>query len=88
MIRIFISHASRDTQTIINILSYLPKYISKWIDQHQIIAGEGIISKIVEGINQSNLYILFVSPEATESEWVKKEINVALRKSREAWGRS
>jgi len=83
MVKIFISHSSRDKQTIINIIEKLPKSIKGWIDQDQIIAGENIPEKVKSGINDSDLFLLFLSPEAIKSDWVKKEIELALEKEKE-----
>lgn len=81
MISIFISHASRDKQTILRIVSELPKHISRWIDQEQICAGDLIPDRIERGITESDLFLLFISPDAVKSDWVKREI--ALAKARE-----
>lgn len=83
MMKIFISHASRDKQTILNIIKELPTPIRNWFDQYQISAGDIIRDSLMDGINKSDLFLLFISPEAIESPWVKKEIEWALKRERE-----
>ena len=83
MPNIFISHASRDKQTILNIINPLPKRIGRWIDQERIVAGDSISGKIENGIRNCDLFLLFVSPEAVRSEWIKTEVEIALKKERE-----
>jgi len=87
MLNIFISHASRDKQTIVNILDNLPKNISRnisrWIDEERIVAGDSLLDKINEGIQGCDLFIVFISPEAAGSSWVKKEIGLALEKEQQ-----
>ena len=87
MLNIFISHASRDKQTIVNILDNLPKNISRnisrWIDEERIVAGDSLLDKINEGIQGCDLFIVFISPEAAGSSWVKKEVGLALEKEQQ-----
>jgi len=81
---VFISYSYRDYFTVKTVLDRLPKKISLWIDQHNIAAGESLNEKIERVIrHKADLFLLFLSRDAANSEWVKKELTWALNREKE-----
>ncbi len=52
--------------------------LNVWIDFRRIKAGEQWREAIFEGINQSDMVIVCLSPAAVESDWVRREILMAF----------
>ena len=48
-----------------------------WIDEAEIDIGESLIEKIREGIDQVDYLIAVLSKKSTQSEWVKRELDLA-----------
>lgn len=82
--KIFLSHASRDKPLVREIVSHLPESLTIWIDEKDLPLGSEISSSLEDTITyESDLVILFISPEAVSSKWVKKELNWALKREKE-----
>lgn len=78
--KIFFSHSSRDKPLIREIRSNLPKRIKGWLDEIEMIGGDSIEDNLKKAItDEADLLVIFLSMEAVESEWVKKELNWALK---------
>lgn len=80
---IFISHSSRNKSQIREILGQLNLPLEGWIDEKCLIAGQKFEAKIKEAIREAELVLVFLSRDAIASEWVKKEVNWALRREKE-----
>lgn len=50
---------------------------SVWIDEAEINVGDSLIEKIREGLDQVDYVAAILSSASTESEWVKKELEIA-----------
>lgn len=77
MIRAFLSHSSSDKE------SYVRK-VAEWLGKDNIIydeftfdEGEKSLDEILKGLDKTELFVLFISNNALESEWVKREITEA-----------
>lgn len=82
--KIFLSHASRDKPLVREIVSHLPESLTIWIDEKDLSLGSEISSALEDTITyESDLVILFISPEAVSSQWVKKELYWALKREKE-----
>lgn len=80
---IFISHSGRDKPLIREVIKNLHDNIKTWIDEKNIVAGDDIDNKIRAGIyKNADLIILFLSRDAVQSSWVKKEIELALSREK------
>jgi hypothetical protein len=80
--KIFISHASKDKKSYVDIL--YKKLKTSLIGEDNIIydsesfgAGEVIADEINNYLEQTALFILLISDNSLESDWVKKEIKFA-----------
>ncbi len=76
---VFLSHSSKDKQFV----RWLGTQLQKkghfvWIDEAEIRAGESLIDKISEGLGSVEYVVAILSKASIKSEWVKRELNVAL----------
>lgn len=81
-ITVFISHSSEDKLNYIDkIREDLRKcYINVWIDDENIIPGENLNKTIFkDGLDNSDIALLFFTEKSLSSRWVKKEIKHVLR---------
>ena len=75
---IFVSYAHRDADQVYPIIKRLHGMGYRlWWDKG-IEAGEEWPATICDHLLQSTCMLLFLSPEAVDSKWVKKETNVAM----------
>lgn len=71
----FLSHSTKDAETVIKIAEGLGKDYC-WVYQWEIKGGEDIF-KFDKGISDSRIFVLFWSKNASLSEWVNEEVNIA-----------
>lgn len=86
--RIFLSHSSRDKGIVheikTNIDSDLKSNIVSWIDEDELKLGQSLSRKIENAIiNQADFFVIFISKFSIQSDWVKKELLIGLRKEQE-----
>ncbi|HDZ8479797.1 TPA: toll/interleukin-1 receptor domain-containing protein [Escherichia coli] len=81
MIKAFLSHSSKDKEHYV-------RNVANWLGKENIIydeftfeEGEKTLDQIMEGLGESELFVLFISNSALESEWVKKEITESKNSS-------
>ena len=81
----FVSHSSKDKPFIRQLASDLTEQgITVWIDEQMIKVGDSIVEKISQGLAESDYFLIALSENSVNSEWVKKELNQALLKEIEA----
>lgn len=81
MISVFISHNYMDkplARKISNTLNYYG--VQTWIDESEIKVGDSLIAKIRTGIDNVDYIIALISKYSVESEWVLKELDIAMNK--------
>lgn len=81
MTRVFISHNYKDkplARKISNTLNYYG--IQTWIDEGEIKVGDSLITKIRAGIDNTDYLVALISQHSVESEWVLKELDIAMNK--------
>jgi len=79
MIKCFLSHSSKDKASYVQVVaSLLPK---QWrvYDADTFEAGMETLDEILRTLDESSLFVLFISNSALESEWVKREITEARK---------
>jgi len=76
MAKAFLSHSSAQKTLVTNIAKKLG-LDNCIIDKFHFESGEPTLNEIFKGISNSELFVLFLSDEALESEWVKREIAYA-----------
>ena len=76
MPHVFLSHSSVDKEYVKTIAE---KFGSKaTYDDFSFEIGEKTFDQILSAINNTDLFVIFLSDTALNSEWVKKELNIAL----------
>lgn len=77
MIKAFLSHSSRDKN------DYVRK-VANWLGRDEIVydewtfeEGEKPLDEILRGLDRTDLFVLFLSKNALQSEWVTREIREA-----------
>ena len=77
---VFISYSRRDEEFVQQLYSELTQRgISAWYDRKNIRIGQHWPSEIVQGIEGCRIFLLSLSPDATASENVRKELDLAQR---------
>lgn len=79
MIKCFLSHSSKDKAAYVQLVAErLPK---QWrvYDADTFEAGMKTLDEILHTLDESSLFVLFISSHALDSEWVKREITEARR---------
>ncbi|RCW51597.1 toll/interleukin-1 receptor domain-containing protein [Halanaerobium sp. ST460_2HS_T2] len=76
---IFLCHSSEDKDFARKIAEDLIKRGAKvWIDEAEINIGDSLIKKIQEGIHNSDYLGALLSKNSIQSEWVQRELEIAL----------
>jgi hypothetical protein len=75
MIKVFMSHCSADKPFVERLSKDLLTLegIDAWLDDWEILPGDRIPSKIEEGLSGANVFILVLSPQSVQSQWVSHE---------------
>lgn len=77
--KLFLSHSSRDKALVREITSHLPSFITTWLDDDNLIIGQDLRHTISSAISEACDYVvLFISRDSVSSEWVSKELQIAL----------
>jgi hypothetical protein len=77
---IFLSHSSKDKVFTHRLASALrSRGVEVWLDELDISIGDLFLNKISEGINKTDYLGVVLSPHSVHSEWVNREVEVALR---------
>lgn len=79
--KVFLCHASEDKklveQVLIRLQTRFPD-IQGWLDKYEILGGDDLIEKIHSGINESDKFLIFLSPNSIDKPWVRTELRKAL----------
>ncbi|HEX8666285.1 MAG TPA: toll/interleukin-1 receptor domain-containing protein, partial [Beijerinckiaceae bacterium] len=76
---VFLSHSSKDKAFIRRLATdLLSEGITVWIDEQDIKVGDSIPERIAQGVADSDFFLVALSINSIESDWVKKELNSAL----------
>jgi len=79
MTSVFISHSWSDKPLARKIGQTLRRFgVRVWLDEAEIKLGDSLIEKIRKGIDTVEFVIALLSKRAVESEWVKRELEVAM----------
>lgn len=76
---IFLCHSHSDKKFVKKLESDLKIYgIKVWVDDAEIHVGDSLITKIGNGIKEMDYLGVVLSKESIQSEWVKKEVEIAM----------
>lgn len=77
--KIFLSHASRDKQTVETFKNNLPPFLQQWLDVEKLVWGERLDFSLQQAIQADVDYlVIFLAADTLESEWVRRELSWAL----------
>lgn len=75
---VFLSYCRQDKRFARKLSSDLELFgVKVWIDEVEIKIGDSLIEKIRQGIDQVDYFAVVLSPSSVNSEWVKKEVDIA-----------
>jgi hypothetical protein len=81
MINVFLSHSSKDRAFARKLADELiTNGINVWIDEAELRVGDSLIDKIGNAINKADFIAVILSPNSVSSNWVQKELALALSK--------
>lgn len=76
---IFISYSRKDQEFVSRLAADLNEHVAGvWFDQSTIRAGQKWHDEIMEGIRECKAFVLVLSPDATQSHYVREELDSAL----------
>jgi hypothetical protein len=76
---IFLSHSHADKAFVRKLFLDLESHgVKAWLDEAEIRPGDSLIAKIEEGIEEMDYLGVVLSPNSVESEWVLREVRMAL----------
>lgn len=78
--KFFISYSHEDMKTVKQFALQLSlRGFDLWMDEKNIAFGENYTTAILNGIHESDVYLVFLSENSIKSRWVNAEIDFALR---------
>lgn len=78
--RVFLSYASSDREFARRLAKDLElQGIEVWLPEKQLQVGDPILQKIRQGIEESQWFAVVISPSVVESDWISKELAIALQ---------
>ena len=79
MSSIFLSHNHADKPFVRRLARDLQAAgVRVWLDEAEMLIGDSLIEKIREGIDQMEYLGVILSQNSVKSEWVKREVDVAM----------
>ena len=80
--RVFISYSSKDHDFVLLLAEKLRKdLVDVWIADWELKAGDSIVEKINQGLEQSSFLIIIFSEHSIKSDWVLRELNSSFNAS-------
>jgi len=77
MIKCFLSHSSHDKKGYVREVARRMKKEVKVFDEETFEQGMSPIEEIIKGLDESSLFVIFISEHALETPWVKLELEKA-----------
>ncbi|MEY2893707.1 MAG: hypothetical protein RJA98_3615 [Pseudomonadota bacterium] len=82
--KLFLSHASGAKPLVRALTAGLPPHVQVWLDQDELTAGAPLAQRLERVIEAECDYVLvFVDEDALASDWVKREVAIALQREEE-----
>ncbi len=83
MPRVFLSHASEDRREAQRLRRFLTDHgISVWFSEHQLQGADQWQDEIGRALARCTWFVVFLSPHAVKSMWVRREVEYALTEER------
>lgn len=80
MIKCFLSHSSSDKDSYIKHVKKMLRKETRIIDEETFEAGMSPAEEIISGLDETSLFVIFISNTALDSKWVKNEVSLAKEK--------
>ena len=78
---VFISYSSRDQSFVEQLAADLKaNNVDVWFDKWEILPGDSLIQKIGDAILENDYFIVVLSPDSVGSEWVTRDLSLALNR--------
>lgn len=78
---VFLSHSSKDKFFARKLAEALIRYgVTVWIDEAELRIGDSLVDKISSAINESDYVAAVLSHNSVNSNWVQKELQLAMTK--------
>ena len=85
MNKLFISHSSQDDAFVRELQQALADQgLNAWIDSRDLLPGGLLDPDIKKAIDEASAFAVVVSPDALQSRWVGKEIQLRARRAETA----
>ena len=79
MPRVFVSYNSNDRGFVEQLVSDLQaNNVQVWVDQFEMRPGDSLTQKIGAAILENDYFVVVLSPNSVQSEWVQRELSAAL----------
>ncbi len=79
MDRVFLSYSSTDRGFVEQLVRDLrANGVEPWYDQWEMLPGDSLIQKIGGAILDNQYFLVVLSPNSVDCEWVQRELGVAL----------
>lgn len=79
--KVFLSHATEAKPRVREIAACFPAHVEVWLDQDELSTGVRLPEHIGRAINdECDFVLVFVDRHAVESEWVRREVGMALQR--------
>jgi TIR domain len=79
VVKVFLSHNHADKSFTRKLAADLEYHgVKCWIDEAEMKIGDSLIQKIRNGIDESNFFIIVLSPNSIKAPWVINELDVAM----------
>ena len=83
MMKVFISYAHSDEALAQKVVAILKKAgLEVWDDTREILPGDNWAEQVAKALKESEAMVVLLTPEATRSRWVRREIEYALGEKR------
>lgn len=78
-LRVFVSHSSKDSPWCTQFVEALTHLgLDVWFDQKGLYVGDKWVDKLEEELQSRDIFLIVLTPDSWSSEWVKKELRLAL----------
>jgi len=82
--RVFLSHATESKPLVRAIAAHFPPHVDVWLDANELSTGAPLPENIERAIDHECDYVIvFVEANAISSDWVRREVGLALRRERD-----
>jgi len=79
IMKVFISHAHTDEPLVRKVAAVLEDAgLEVWDDTREIMPGDNWADKVVQALQESDAMVVFLTPDAMRSRWVRRDIEYAL----------